>query len=255
MKVRLISYTPEPEKLIATAARVCYSNKADIETIQKDFSDEEISSFIEQLIESGHHTVLEHPVFSFAIEGISRICSHQLVRHRIGIAISQRSQRYCLEDAYDFIEPDEFFKRLEKDADDEQEGEFATEVCNAIMTYKSLVENGISKENARYVLPGAMPTRMIVTMNARELLHFFALRCCLRAQPEMQELATSMLEEVKKVAPVLFKKAGPSCIQLGYCPEGKRSCGFRPTMAQLLETWYNRSYHGKEENLDTPQNL
>lgn len=244
MKVRLISYTPEPEKLIATAARVCYSNKADIEIIQEDFSDEEISSFVEQLIESGHHSVLEHPVFSFAIEGISRICSHQLVRHRIGIAISQRSQRYCLENAYDFVEPDEFLKRLEKDTDDEQEGEFATEVCNAIMTYKSLVENGISKESARYVLPGAMPTRMIVTMNARELLHFFALRCCQRAQPEMQQLANAMVVEVKKVAPVLFKKAGASCVQLGYCPEGKKCCGRAPTLQALQEAYYNRAYNG-----------
>ena len=241
MKVRLISYTPEPEKLIATAARVCYSNKADIETIQEDFSDEEISSFIEQLIESGHHSVLEHPVFSFAIEGISRTISHELVRHRIGIAISQRSQRYCFEDGYEFVEPQEILDN--QDAEEE----YATEVCNAILTYKNLVnEFKISKQNARYMLPNGIATRMIVTMNARELLHFFALRCCQRAQPEMQQLANAMVAEVKKVAPVLFKKAGASCIQLGYCPEGKKCCGRAPTLQALQEAYYNRAYKGND---------
>ena len=246
LKVRLISHTPEPEKLIATAARVCYSNKADIETIQEDFSDEEISFFVKQLIETQHLSVLEHPVFSFAIEGISRNCSHQLVRHRIGIAISQRSQRYCLEDAYDFVEPEEISSRLENDKDDDAEGEFATEICNAIEVYKDLIQAGISKESARYVLPSAVPTRMIVTMNARELLHFFALRCCQRAQQEIRDLAYLMLKEVQKVAPVLFKKAGPSCVQLGYCPEGPRSCGRFPTLQMLQEVFYNRGHRGED---------
>ena len=230
LKVKLLAYTPEPEKVIAIAARICYSNKADIETIADGFTEEEVSKFIEQLILSGHHTPLEHSSFTFGIEGISRTVSHELVRHRIGIAVSQRSQRYCSEDETEFICPDIIA------ASNEQVDEiFWSSVANSLGDYKDLLREEIPKEAARYVLPNATATRMIVTMNARELRHFFALRCCRRALPEMQNLATLMLSEVKKVAPNLFKTAGPSCVQLGYCPEGKRSCGLKPTLEKLKE--------------------
>lgn len=231
MKVKLISHTPEPEKLIATAARLCYSNKADIDTIMDDFTEKEISNFVNQLISTGHKSVLEHVTFSFAIEGISRVLSHEIVRHRIGVAISQRSQRYCSEEKCEFVYPTKY------DITESSEDIFSANVCNSKDDYKLLLEEGVPKESARYVLPGATCTRMILTMNARELLHFFALRSCKRALPEMQMLANLMISEVKEIAPTLFRKAGPSCVQLGYCPEGSRSCGRYPTIEKLTESY------------------
>lgn len=230
MKVKLLAYTPEPEKVIAIAARICYSNKADIETIAEDFTDEEISSFVEQLISTSHHSVLEHSSFTFGIEGISRNCSHEIVRHRLA-SYSQRSQRYCSEGECEFVYPTGY-------QTSEKAGEvFEASLANSKQDYKDLISEGVPKEIARYVLPNATMTRMIVTMNARELLHFFALRSCSRALPEMQQLANLMIAEVKTVAPVLFKKAGPSCVQLGYCPEGKRCCGRAPTLKMLLDAY------------------
>lgn len=237
MKVRLLAYTPEPEKVIATAARICYSNKADINTIAEDFTDEEISSFVEQLISTGHKSVLEHSSFTFGIEGISRCLTHEIVRHRLA-SYSQRSQRYCAEGECEFVYP------VGYQTSEKAEEVFEASLANSKQDYKDLMSEGVPKEIARYVLPNATMTRIIVTMNARELLHFFALRSCSRALPEMQELANLMIAEVKTVAPVLFKKAGPSCVQLGYCPEGKRCCGRAPTLDMLKEAYYNRADKG-----------
>lgn len=238
MKVKLLTYTPDPEKVIATAARICYSNKADIETIQEGFTKEEISSFVEQLISTGHQSVLEHPVFTFGIEGISRAVSHELCRHRIGIAISQRSQRYCAEGECNFVYPSGY------QVSEKTEEIYEASLANSKQDYQDLLANGVAKETARYVLPNATATRMIVTMNARELLHFFALRCCRRALPEMQQLANLMVKEVKTVAPVLFKKAGPSCVQLGYCPEGSRCCGKAPTLDEIMKGYKEATAKG-----------
>ena len=231
MKVFLISHTPDPEKLVATAARLCYSNKSDIETISEGFTKEEISSFIEQLLSSGHMSPFEHCTFTFGIEGISRVVSHELVRHRIGVAISQRSQRYCGEQECDFIYPKEYKK------DPATELVFKMALSDAKSDYVYLIKNGLKKETARYVLPNATATRMIVTMNARELMHFFNLRCCMKAQPEMRELANMMLDFVKDIAPNIFKNAGASCETLGYCPEGNRCCGKAPTLRELKEAF------------------
>lgn len=240
MNVSLITYTPDPERVIATAARICYSQKANIQTITEGFTDEEISKFIKQLIETGHSSVLEHAVFTFGIEGISRVLLAEISRHRIA-SFSVRSQRYCSEDTYDFVVPESITKiSKEQGEESEAEGEFYTEAANAMGAYKDLIIMGIPKEDARYLLPGAMPTRMIITMNARELLHFFALRSCQRALPEMRQLANKMIQLVKPVAPTLFKVAGPSCVQLGYCPEGNHCCGRAPTLNQLLDTYKER---------------
>ena len=240
MNVSLITYTPDPERVIATAARICYSQKANIQTITEGFTDEEISKFIKQLIETGHSSVLEHAVFTFGIEGISRVLLAEISRHRIA-SFSVRSQRYCSEDTYDFVIPESIAKiSKEQGEESEAEGEFYTEAANSMGAYKDLIIIGIPKEDARYLLPGAMPTRMIATMNARELLHFFALRSCQRALPEMRQLANKMIQLVKPVAPTLFKKAGPSCVQLGYCPEGSRCCSRAPTLNQLLDKYNER---------------
>ncbi len=229
MTVTLITYTPEPERIVAIAARLCYSNKADIESINDGLFNEEIEKFIQQLLESNHLSPFEHVAFTFGIEGISRVVSHELVRHRIGIAISQRSQRYCVEQECKFIYPMGYRK------DELTTSLFEDSLEYSKHYYQTLLKNGIDKQIARYVLPSATFTRMLVTMNARELLHFFNLRCCAKAQPEMRDLADIMLEKVKPVAPNIFKNAGASCKSLGYCPEGKRSCGAYPTLQQLKD--------------------
>ena len=139
MNVTLIIHTPEPEKIIATAARICYSQKADIQTITEGFTDEEISKFIEQLIETGHSSVLEHAVFTFGIEGVSRVLLAEISRHRIA-SFSVRSQRYCSEDRYDFVIPKSITKISEEQGEEsEAEGEFYAEAANSVGAYKDLV--------------------------------------------------------------------------------------------------------------------
>ena len=229
MKVKLLAYTPEPEKVVAIAARLCYSNKADIDTIAEGFTEEEIKKFVSELIATGHHSTLEHVSFTFGIEDVSRVLTHELVRHRIA-SYSQRSQRYCSEGECNFLLPNNISNgETIKIYDDTYD--------NIKDTYNSLIKEGIAKEDARYILPNGTATRIIVTMNARSLLHFFALRCCTRAQLEIRQLANEMLKLVKSVAPILFMKGGPSCDQMGYCPEGNRCCGKAPTLQKLLKNY------------------
>lgn len=230
MKVKLLSHTPEPEKLIAIAARLCYSNKANIETIQEEFSEEEIKKFIEQLIETKHGSVTEHAVFSFGIERFSRAVLAEFTRHRI-CSFSVRSQRYCAEGECEFIYPNGY------KTNNKAEEIFESSLANSKQDYKDLLGQNVPKEIARYVLPNATATRMIVTMNARELMHFFNLRCCNRAMKEIRDIANEMLRLVKPIAPNLFKNAGASCATLGYCPEGSRCCGKAPTLNKLKEAY------------------
>lgn len=216
MKVRLVKYTPEPEKTVAMAARLCYS-ASDIDTLQEEMTPEKVERLLNIVGSNGHTSTFEHASFTFAIEGVSRALSHQLVRHRIA-SYSQQSQRYVKSSKFGYIIP----KAI-------QDNKKAKEEFHALMktiqaTYDYFVELGISKEDSRFVLPNATETKIIVTMNARELLNFFRVRCCTRAQWEIRQMANLMLEEAKKVAPLLFKKAGPSCVFLGYCPEGDMSC-------------------------------
>lgn len=236
MKVTLLSYTPEPEKLIAAAAKLCYSDKADIQTLMDDLNDEDtVNKFINKLIEMGHMSPLEHVNFTFAVEGISRATSHQLVRHRIA-SYTQRSQRYCSEDNFEYSSP-EFKTEGAKDLYDR--------FMNSSKTaYQCLLFFGEKKEDARMVLPNAADTRIIFTMNARSLLHFFNVRCCVRAQKQIREMANEMLNLCKKVSPVIFNHAGASCVQHGYCPESTMSCGKAPTMEQLRDA-YSLMKHSK----------
>jgi len=162
--------------------------------------------------------LLSHLAYVFAVEGISRVCSHQLVRHRVA-SYSQQSQRY--------VEVERLGEYVVIPKTIEERGR---EIFDALMeeasrTYKRLIELGVPREDARFVLPNATETHMMVTMDGRSLLHFFGLRCCLRAQWEIRELADKMLREVRRVEPQLFRRAGPYCYQLGYCPEGRFTCG------------------------------
>lgn len=217
MNVKLIKHTFNPEFLVSGAARLCYSD-ANIDDLLNKIANEEQNNFIEKLLNSGHESPLEHVTFTFGIEGISRVTSHQLVRHRIGVSFSQKSQRYVNESQFDYIIPES----IKKNKNLESYYEAIMKEVNS--AYKLLIKQGIPPEDARYLLPNATETKMIVTFNARSLYHFFKLRCCNRAQWEIRELANIMLKEVKKVAPVLFSRAGKPCLLTGKCPEGKMSC-------------------------------
>lgn len=216
MKVTLITHTPEPEKVIASAAKLCYS-PSDIESLMNGLTTEKIEAFVKKLMDLGHQSPLEHCSFTFGIEGVSRALSHQLVRHRIA-SYSQKSQRYVNEGQFEYIIPP---KIIENRADKNVYENF---MKYAQETYDYFIRNGIPAEDARFVLPNACETKIIVTMNIRTLLHFFEERCCNRAQWEIRYMAYAMLRICKEVAPNLFAKAGASCVR-GKCKEGKMSCG------------------------------
>ncbi|ATW27097.1 FAD-dependent thymidylate synthase [Candidatus Formimonas warabiya] len=217
MKVTLINHTPNPDETVAAAARLCYSPLGAAE-IREKFLPGEAESFLNNLVEMGHLSPVEHVSFTFAIEGVSRVLSHQLVRHRIGVSYSQKSQRYVRENQFEYIIPPSILKNPEA------EKIFRDKMGEIQLAYNELAKL-VPPEDARYVLPNATETKLVVTYNARSLYHFFQLRCCKRAQWEIRHLAELMLEEVKKVAPSLFSKAGPTCVSQGICFEGKMSCG------------------------------
>lgn len=240
LKVDLLRYTPEGEKLIASAAKLCYS-AVGIEEIEEGLNEENVESFLNMLVDLGHESPIEHISFTFGVEGVSRTLTHQLVRHRIA-SYSQQSQRYVKLENFEYIIPPSieqdidakkiFIEAMEKD----------TEYYNKLVGIlyekhlKRYIGDGLSEkkaknksekeaiEDARYVFPNACETKIIFTMNARTLLNFFKLRTCNRAQWEIRNLAIEMLKCVKKVYPNLFKNAGPGCVR-GACPEGTMTCG------------------------------
>ena len=202
MRVELISHTPEPEKLCGEAAAVCTDSKNP-------------DSALLHAVGSGHTSVLEHAVFTFKVEGLSRAALAQLTRHRLA-SYDVRSQRYVRINGVDLVMPESI-----------RESGFYTEAGSLLEDlmnlYQRMVESGIPCEDARYVTPQAVPTTLVMTMNARELLHFFSLRTCNRAQWEIRHLADEMLTICKRLSPGIFDQAGPGCVT-GSCPE-KRPCG------------------------------
>lgn len=216
MKVTLLAFTPEPEKIVAAAARLCYSpDGADV--LLDGLTREKVCAFLTRLVDLGHLSPVEHVSFTFAVEGVSRVLSHQLVRHRIA-SYSQKSQRYVREDDFAYIVP----PAVAKDSDASRL--FREQMENIRLSYRAL-RDLVHHEDARYVLPGACETKLVFTMNVRSLLNFFRLRCCERAQWEIRALAEALYREVKRVAPLLFAIAGPPCVSDGSCPEGALSCG------------------------------
>jgi len=216
MKVELLTYTPEPELVVAAAARLCYSNSSIEALLEKSRVERE--AFLEKITSLGHLSVLEHVSFSFGVEGISRACSHQLVRHRVA-SYSQQSQRYVSNRSrFAAVTPDS----IEQHPELRRRYDALFDDIHAL--YSDLLEAGVPAEDARFVLPNAATTKIVVTMNGRELLHFFTLRTCRRAQWEIQELAKRMLLLIKPLAPILFFSAGPGCVR-GKCPEGDMTCG------------------------------
>ena len=217
MQVKLLRYTPEPEKTVAMSARLCYSPIGAAQ-LEEKITDEQAAKLVRKLVEMGHFSTLEHVSFTFAIEGVSRVLTHQLVRHRIA-SYSQQSQRYVKEHDFETIMP---LSIAARPAEREKFEKLMSEIRNL---YTEWTEMGIPAEDARYILPNAAETKIVVTMNVRSLYNFFSLRCCSRAQWEIRALADKMLAEVKEVAPVLFEKAGPSCVTDGICTEGAMTCG------------------------------
>jgi thymidylate synthase (FAD) (EC 2.1.1.148) len=246
--VELLSHTPDPEKVIATAAKLCYSS-SDIGSLYDGLTPEKSAEFIDKLIGMGHASPVEHISFTFGIEGISRACSHQLVRHRIA-SYSQQSQRYVNMDKFAYVTPQSI-----------QNDDYATQLYDSTMSlltkrYKELhdvlvsnftaqlVTDGMDEdkarskaekmanEDARYILPNACETKIVMTMNARSLFNFFSLRCCNRAQSEIRTVAEQMYRLVYKLAPTLFAHAGAPCVVTGRCPENSMSCGHMKDMQE-----------------------
>lgn len=219
MNVKLIGFTPDPEKIPAMAAKLTHS-KTKPQDLGKT-SNKELKAILEQVVNLGHTSVVEHASFTFAISDVSRSLTHQLVRHRIA-SFSQQSQRYVNLNEPAYVTPPKIAKNKQmKKAYDQTMKMIWKE-------YNKLLEMDIPAEDARYVLPNATCTNIIVTMNARSLLNFFELRCCLHAQWEIRALANLMLKEVKKAAPTIFKNAGPLCKSKKVCPENKKDCAFYP---------------------------
>ena len=232
MDVKLISYTHDAEKVIAGAAKLCYSNSG-INDLFENLSDDKIESLIKYLHDYNHESPIEHCIFTFAVEGVSRALLAQLTRHRIA-SYSVQSQRYVNKENFTYVIPTEIAN------DDDAKKVFVDSMEDARLSYiklsnmlktkylKTMDPKSAEKkanEDARYVLPNACDTKIIFSMNARSLNNFFCLRCCTRAQWEIRELANKMLKLVKEVAPTLFFNSGPTCKYKGICTEGSMSCG------------------------------
>ncbi len=251
MTVTLLTHTPEPEKLIAGAAKLCYSS-SDAETLLDGLTPEKTENFIDMLAEIGHESPIEHAYFTFSVSGISRAALAQFTRHRMA-SFSVQSQRYVKKDGFDYIIPpaiSELPEAQEIFLESMEESRRNYEKLSAILKDKLFAEftaNGMDEksartaaekkaiEDARFVLPNACDTKLVVTMNARSLMNFFRLRCCERAQWEIRAVADEMLRLCKQAAPHLFASAGPSCVK-GKCPEGSKSCG---KMLEMREKYAN----------------
>ncbi|MBQ9624578.1 MAG: FAD-dependent thymidylate synthase [Clostridia bacterium] len=222
LKVSLLSYTPIPDEVIAMAARLCYSEST-IDDLKTAMDAEKRSAFVKRLVDMGHHSPIEHASFTFGIEGVSRALLAQITRHRLA-SFSVQSQRYVNKSGgFNYIVPPSI-KALGEDAVEKFENQMATMQG----WYDEWVEklggkSESANQDARFVLPNACETKMIMTMNARELLHFFRLRCCNRAQWEIRALAYEMLKLCYSTCPLLFENAGASCVS-GACSEGKMTC-------------------------------
>ncbi len=227
LHVELLRHTPRPEEVVAMGAKLCYS-PANISDLKEGIESRDQSGFVDKLVSMGHMSPVEHVSFTFGVEGISRACTHQIVRHRVA-SYSQQSQRYVGEqtarhegEVFDYVIPPSVV--------DAGRAEWFAEKMKKIQGWYDELNTALgdrgerSQEDARFLLPNAAETKIIITMNARELLHFFRVRCCNRAQWEIRNMAFEMLLKVKEAAPKLFQNAGPGCVR-GKCPEGKMTCG------------------------------
>lgn len=250
LHVSLLFHTPAPELAAACAAKLCYS-KSGAATLKENLTPQKAQEFLEKIVSLGHFSTIEHATFTFAIEGVSRTLTHQLVRHRLA-SYSQQSQRYVDAQDFDYIIPPSIAqdpKAKEQFIEAMQQAANAYQKLRTTLTQyhqDRLKQEGedeksafakaekMANEDARFVLPGACETKILVTMNARELHHFFRQRCCMRAQWEIRQLANEMLRLAKQAAPALFQNCGPACVN-GPCPEGKMSCKQAARMREFYQ--------------------
>ena len=248
MKVELLAYTPDADKLVSAAAKLCYA-KSDISTLMDNLTPDKVASFLETLMKLGHESPVEHASFTFGIEGVSRTLLAQITRHRIA-SFSVQSQRYVEKSGFEYITPPEIAAIPEAKELFEEEMRHDAEVYDRLremlvakhteafiaqgMDEKEATRAAGTKAHEDAVLPNACDTRIIMTMNTRSLYNFFELRCCTRAQWEIRELAIEMLRLVKGVAPLLFSNAGPACVK-GKCSEGPMSCGKALEMREFFK--------------------
>ncbi|MBQ4575675.1 MAG: FAD-dependent thymidylate synthase [Clostridia bacterium] len=238
--VELLAYTPDADKLVAAAAKLCYA-KSDIETLMQNLTPEKVESFLSMLSDLGHESPVEHASYTFGIEGVSRTLLAQITRHRIA-SFSVQSQRYVEKSGFEFVIPpeieaipeakEEYLAAMEEDRRHydrlrsilaaSHEKRLIGEGMDPVEAAKKAGK--LANEDARFVLPGSCETRMIMTMNVRSLYNFFKLRCCNRAQWEIREVACQMLKLVREASPLLFGHAGPACLY-GPCAEGAYTCG------------------------------
>lgn len=212
MHVELVSWTPKPELLAAAAARLCYRDVSAVELL-RNLSQPEIDHLLDVILSSGHLSVVEHINFTFAVDGVSRVLTHQLVRHRVGIAFSQQSQRYASVDDAEIVVP------RSVGATPELAAEFLAVARAAMGLYRRMLELGIPNEDARFALPQAVATRLVMTVNLRELMHIYRLDACLRSQWEMRALVNAMKREIRRVSPRLAGELKIKCFAQGYCDE------------------------------------
>ena len=234
-RVELLAHTPDALELIYAAFRQCYhaGYVGDMwpRLLAGEPDREKQAEFVAQILESGHASPIEHVSFTFALSGVSRALTHQLVRHRLA-SYSQQSQRYVDASHFDYIMPPAIAKNASAK---ERFMRFMDEVGEAYRDIRALLEaagraGAKANEDARFVLPQAAQTRIVVTMNCRSLLNFFEQRCCMRAQWEIRAVAEKMLDACRQALPEIFTPAGAKCERLKYCPEGERfTCGRYPT--------------------------
>ena len=257
MKVVLLTHTPDPERMVASAAKLCYSS-ATIEDLREKLTPEKTADFVDMLASLGHESPTEHASFTFGVEGVSRSLLAQLTRHRIA-SYSVQSQRYVKESSFEYVLPpeiaaipearEEYLRAMEEDQAHYEhltallQKKHEEELAAAGVEPKEAARRAqkMAIEDARFVLPNACTTKLILTMNARSLMNFFHHRCCSRAQWEIRELADRMLECCLQAAPHLFSKAGPSCVA-GACPEGQMSCGRAAEMRQNYRAMRDRAH-------------
>jgi thymidylate synthase (FAD) len=238
LHVELLDFSQNALSIIYAACRQCYSAGFAGQIFAEGLKDpQKQEEFVRQVVSSGHESPLEHVKFTFAVEGVSRALTHQLVRHRLA-SYSQQSQRYVKESDFDYIIPPSI------EADEEMTKEYVHTMQEIQASYtrllKAFEKKGVKGEkanqDARFVLPQASETKILVTMNCRELMHFFKERCCTRAQWEIRKLAQEMLVICKQKLPAVFNDSGAKCVALGYCPEGtKFTCKKYPLKVDFLK--------------------
>jgi thymidylate synthase (FAD) len=240
--------------LIYTACRTCYSELEPDDIFERattgQVATDKQQDLIRRVIESGHGSTIEHIVFTFAISGVTRTLSHQLVRHRAGVAFDQQSQRYL-----NYKRPSYMVPGSLTDAPAEMRDRYTAEMDESLAFYGEMLEAGIPGEDARFVMPNATRTNLIMTANLRSLIHMSGLRLCTMAQWEIRRLFQLIRHEVFSVSPFLGSFLAPKCVPLGYCDEDRNRdehCPIRPHKDNVLAAWAEKKATAKAAGRELP---